>query len=198
MGLVTKQVEKGIAAELTEKLALIFDGWSKQSTHFVGVFAAIPSTDNHEYETILMSFSPLASEASFTANSLKFKSALVKIQEEAYDSLDVQKRELVKHLMKPIIETESETAEESFAHEIIKKWIVEKASKNQDGPYMKTKFLVPTSNTVERFFSFSGYTFNDYRQRLLLEILEMQLFLKLEKKDFGAKNLWTAVAINCN
>ena len=54
-----------------------------------------------------------------------------------------------------------------------------KASKNREGPFMKTKFLVPASNTVERFLSVSGYTFNDYRQKLLLENLEMQLFLKL-------------------
>ena len=66
MGPVTK-VEKRIAAKLTEKFALIFDGWSKL-THFVDVFAAKPSIDNHDYETILLSFSPLASETSFTAN----------------------------------------------------------------------------------------------------------------------------------
>ena len=89
----------------------------------------------------------------------------------------MQERESVKHLLKPIIETESETAGESFAHEIIKKRKVEKASENRNGSYMKTKFLVPTSNKVERFFSLSVYTFNDYRQRLLPENLEMELFL---------------------
>ena len=39
MGLVRKEVEKRIAAKLTEKLVLIFDR-CKQLTHFVGVFAA--------------------------------------------------------------------------------------------------------------------------------------------------------------
>ena len=67
MGLVRKEVKKRIGAKLTEKFALVFDGRSEQSTHFVGVFAAIPSTDNPEYETILVSFSPSASETSFTA-----------------------------------------------------------------------------------------------------------------------------------
>ena len=65
LGLVTKEFEKRIAAKITEK---IFDGWSKQSTHFVDVFAAILSNDKNEYETILLSFLPLASKTSFAAN----------------------------------------------------------------------------------------------------------------------------------
>ena len=68
MGFVTKEIENRIAAKLTEKFVLNFDGWSKQSTHFVGVFAAISSTDNHKYKTSLLSFSPLVSETSFPAN----------------------------------------------------------------------------------------------------------------------------------
>ena len=91
------------------------------------------------------------------APSPKFELSLLKIQEESYGSLDVQKPASVKHLLKRITETESETAGESFAHEIIKKRKVEKASKNRDGPYMKTRFLVPTSDTVERFLSFRVY-----------------------------------------
>ena len=56
--------------------------------------------------------------------SLKVESTLVKIQEEAYDSLDVQERESLKHFLKLKIETKSETAVESYAHGIIKmeKW----------------------------------------------------------------------------
>ena len=112
--------------------------------------------------------------------SILFESALVKTQEEAYDSLVVQERKSVKHLLKLIIETDSEIAGESFAHELIKKRKIEKAPKNRDGLYMKTK-LVLTSNKVERFFSPFGYTFNDYRRRLLPENSEAQLFLKLNK-----------------
>ena len=149
-------------------------------------FAAIPSTDNHEYETILYEiigsdkilagllrapveniefqeiFGHLRAFQAITkslqdesldlsdvrymfetflekypilrefmsqnaqiVHSSEFESALVKIQEEAYDSFDVQERDSVKHLSKPIIKTESETAGENFAHEIIKKRKVE-------------------------------------------------------------------------
>ena len=38
---VTKKTENIIAAELPECFAVL-DGWSKASTHFVGVFASYP------------------------------------------------------------------------------------------------------------------------------------------------------------
>ena len=43
--------------------------------------------------------------------------------------------------------------------------------------YVDCRFLLPTSNILERFFSTVGYAFNDYRQSLLPMNLEMQLFL---------------------
>ena len=46
--------------------------------------------------------------------------------------------------------------------------------------YLNCKFILPTSNIVERFFSTAGYAFND-GQRLTPTKLENQLFLKLNK-----------------
>ncbi len=47
--------------------------------------------------------------------------------------------------------------------------------------YMDCKFLLPTSNIVERFFSSVGYAFNESRQALLPINLETQLFLKVNR-----------------
>ena len=56
-------------------------------------------------------------------HSPKFESALVKIQEQAYDSLDVQERVSLKHLLKQIFETDSEP---------LKKVLLMKLSKNEN------------------------------------------------------------------
>ena len=47
---------------------------------------------------------------------------------------------------------------------------------------MDSRFLLPTSNIVERFFSLAGFTFSDNRQQLTPANFEMQLFLKLNRK----------------
>ena len=43
MHLLTKKVEKVIARDLPDKFALITDGWTSGSTHFLGVVACYPS-----------------------------------------------------------------------------------------------------------------------------------------------------------
>ena len=70
MELVTKEVEKRIQSALPEKLALALaiDGWTKNSTHFVGVFAIYPAANTQGYDSALLAFSPLFSETRFTAN----------------------------------------------------------------------------------------------------------------------------------
>ena len=61
----TKCVENEIAKELTDKFSLIIDSWTSGSTHFVGLFASYPS--HHGYSTVILAFSQLQSEISFTA-----------------------------------------------------------------------------------------------------------------------------------
>ena len=65
---VTKAVETKIENELPEKFALIIDGWTKNSTHFVGVFASFPASNENGYETVLLAFSPMFSETTFDAS----------------------------------------------------------------------------------------------------------------------------------
>ena len=64
---LTLEVEKKITKELPGKFALIIDGWSKGSTHFVGLFASYPWNNRNGYRTALLTFSPLENETSFTA-----------------------------------------------------------------------------------------------------------------------------------
>ena len=53
MHLVSDRVEKEIAKELPDIFALIVDGWTEASSHFVGVMASYPG--KHEgYETALL------------------------------------------------------------------------------------------------------------------------------------------------
>ena len=54
---------------------------------------------------------------------------------------------------------------------------------------MDSRFLLPTSNMVERFFSLAGFTFIDNRQRLTLANFEMQLFLKLNRKFWDEEHV---------
>ena len=50
--------------------------------------------------------------------------------------------------------------------------------------YESLKFLLPTSNILDRFFSSATYSFSDLRQKLLPMNLEMQLFLKVNEKFY--------------
>ena len=67
MHMVTKKVEEEIARSLPEKFCILLDGWTYNSTHYVGVFASYSSTDANGYQTALLTFSPLLSELSLTA-----------------------------------------------------------------------------------------------------------------------------------
>ena len=69
---------------------------------------------------------------------------------------------------------------DDFATGILKKRKFE--NKNVSSAYLDPKFLQPTSNLLERYFSTAGYAYNDYRKNLLPMDLEMQLFLKVNHR----------------
>ena len=66
----------------------------------------------------------------------------------------------------------------SFAADLLKRRKIEKATETQT-EYIDCKFILPTSNLLERFFSSATFTYSDLRQRLLPMNLESQLFLKM-------------------
>ena len=65
--ILTKEVEKTISKNLPNQCSLAIDGWSKGSTQFVGVFAAYTKPNEKGYSSVLLSFSPMVDEKSFTA-----------------------------------------------------------------------------------------------------------------------------------
>ena len=70
---------------------------------------------------------------------------------------------------------------DDFAEALIKKRRLEMSQKTVKSSFINTKFILPTSNRVERFFSGAACSINDLRQSLLPQNLEMQLLLKLNE-----------------
>ena len=89
----------------------------------------------------------------------------------------------------PSSDTNSETSID-FAATLLKKRKIEKAGSQ----YMNVKFILPTSNLVERFFSSATYSFGDLRQSLLPMNLEMQLFLKINQRFWNEQFVASIVA----
>ena len=335
MDLLTREVEKKKGLVLPAKFSLVVDGWTKKSTHFIGIFATYPAQNEVGYEYALLLFSPMVVETSFTAQqhmehlefvlqlygktmhenviaiigdncetmkclanlcsvplvgcaSHRFNLAVNKYMEyqdhmsvlnkinglmgklknlklagklRKYTELrPVQRNEtrwsstaamvdrylsLSPFISKPEImsdqsiidviptarensqmiflnqnlkrreysenelsdnekeavillklpnsnlptDTNSETSID-FAATILKKRKIEKAGSQ----YMNVKFILPTSNLVERFFSSATYSFSDLRQSLLPMNLEMQLFLKINQRFWNEQIVASIVA----
>ena len=67
---LTRVVEKKISKLLPSRFAVIFDGWSAGTTHYVAVFASFPDiSKEHGYETVMLAFSPFDDETSQSANN---------------------------------------------------------------------------------------------------------------------------------
>ncbi len=67
MELLVIEVEKKISMILPEKIFLIFDGWSKNSIYFLGIFASFIHKDTRK--TVLLSFLPLMVETNLDAKN---------------------------------------------------------------------------------------------------------------------------------
>ncbi len=65
---LTERVERKITALLPEKIALILDGWTCGSTHYLGVFASFPSDSKDSYEMRLLTLSPMGDECRLDAS----------------------------------------------------------------------------------------------------------------------------------
>lgn len=61
---LTKVVERKIAKLLPDKFALIFDGWTKNLTHYVSLCIIFPSKDGIGYRKVLLAFLPFQNEDS--------------------------------------------------------------------------------------------------------------------------------------
>lgn len=60
MNLLTEHVEKKISDILPSKLALVFGGWSSNSTHYFSFSASFSSSSELQYNSILLTISSSA------------------------------------------------------------------------------------------------------------------------------------------
>ncbi len=65
---LTELAEEKIVKLLPNRIALIFDGWSRDTTHYFAMFASISSLNSKGYETRLFDLSPIGDECSLSAN----------------------------------------------------------------------------------------------------------------------------------
>lgn len=68
MTLLTAQVEQKISLLLPDTLALVFDGWTTDATHYLAVFATFPIEGSDSYGTRLLTISPMGDETTLTAD----------------------------------------------------------------------------------------------------------------------------------
>ena len=67
LSLLTEVVEQKIARLLPEKIALVFDGWTSGTSHYLAVFASFPAPNKRGYEMRLLTMSPMGDESRLDA-----------------------------------------------------------------------------------------------------------------------------------
>ncbi len=82
------------------------------------------------------------------------------------------------------VDSENETI--SFAERATKKRKVQTGSKLT---FLDLRFLLPTSNLCERFFSKAGYGLSDQRRGLLPANFESQIFLNANMDYWGVSDI---------
>ena len=122
----------------------------------------------------------------------EFETAVRKILSKRESSLTDSEIESVQNLLlRPLCSYEE--AESSFEDDFATA-ILTKKSRIAQSTYVDCRFLTPTSDIVERFFSLAGYCFNDCRRSLTPMNLEIQLFLKVNHRLWDSKAVQKVIA----
>lgn len=130
----------------------------------------------------------LSSNAPIVTNPT-LESALVRVQEGQISALSQVERDV----LKPFLQDESSVPDNlpvtgkflSFAEQALKKRKV----RVSECTYVDTRFVLPTTNIVERFFSKAGHCFSKRRKQITPENLEMQLFLHMNSHLWGIEDV---------
>ena len=124
----------------------------------------------------------------------------IQIQNCTTDTLPEEEKEQLSKLKYPETsdreETQNPENEIDFAASIIKKRKMPTGVLRSQLRYMDSHFLLPSLNLLERFFSTAEYANSDMRQNLSPQNLEMQLFLKINKKYWDIELVFKVVAEN--
>ncbi|ETV75063.1 hypothetical protein H257_10662 [Aphanomyces astaci] len=67
MHAMCRWMESKISETLPESFAIIYDGWTSGSTHYVAMFATFPNDSHRGYEKVLLAMSPMNEEDSLSA-----------------------------------------------------------------------------------------------------------------------------------
>ena len=80
LNFLTQGVEQNIAALLSKKIALAFDGWWCGSEHYVAVFATYESLSLRDYNSSLLAFSNFEDdESQLATNHIEFLKFLLEV-----------------------------------------------------------------------------------------------------------------------
>jgi len=127
------------------------------------------------------SFSHYLSQDSPICSSSNFESAVAKIDAGKCDDLSFEELEAATALKEASVSGLNDSGD--FATALLKR-------QRLDTKFRSVKFILPTSNIVERFFSLASHSLSDYRERISPQNLEMQLFLSVNK------SFWTVEDVN--
>jgi len=119
----------------------------------------------------------------------KFESGIVKILNNQIASMDADEKTVTNCLIKEAeIDSDSPNSTELSITERARK--KRKLLKQQDVSYIESRFLLPTSNICERFFSTTGYALGDRRMSINPANFEQQMFL------FANSEHWDITDVN--
>ena len=117
--------------------------------------------------------------------SPNFESGIVKIQDGKEKEMTTDEQLACKNLRKHIVvEEDNPDTCDDFAS-----MILNKKKHTPSTKYADTRFILPTSNILERFFSSAGIASSDFRQRLNPTNLEEQLYLKTNKRFWDIRTV---------
>jgi hypothetical protein len=131
----------------------------------------------------------ISETASIVANP-SFEMAIVKIQEGNAASMTPEEVALVQRMCKSVssvqtVHTPAATGSISLADRALKRRKVD----DLNVAYIDTRFLVPTSNVCERFFSSAKFALDDRRMRMTPQNFEAQMFLYANRTLWGTADV---------
>ncbi|ETV75777.1 hypothetical protein H257_10148 [Aphanomyces astaci] len=121
-----------------------------------------------------------------TVQDLDFENCIVKILEGREFDLTPQERASAVSLLKRSATREATTAPASTLAE---RAAIRMANAPAASDYMDLRFLRPTSNICERFFSVVKHALSDNRSRILPKNIEAQMFLHFNAEFWTAEDI---------
>lgn len=122
-----------------------------------------------------------------------FESALCKIQDQRENDLTISEAVSVNMLVIDSPQATEDITGLSYVQQALKK---RKVGGGSHKKYTDTRFIIPTSNLCERFFSKAGISLDDKRGRLLPSNLEEQMFLHANRSLWDISDVQSIVTKN--